>query len=368
VAPSVRTPNTDVAIILTASTLIYSLFGLNIRANLALPEISSVQLVPGSPLNQKRFIHENPIVEIHLALKPEGLAQPSSLDEELWYATEDRDQMGTAALRIWRTSDRRFLRLEYFDGTRFWLDILGSQIWATWPDSLTLEDTSTYLLGPVLGLLLRLRGVTCLHASAVSFGDFAVAFIGSEGAGKSTTAAALAQQGCGIITDDVVALAETDGVFYVHPAYPYLCLWPESVASIYGSADALPRFSPAYDKRCLSLERQGLNFEARTLPLKAIYILGERRSDPAPVIEPLADQSAILALVANTFATNVLDSAMRAEEFKTLGRLVPRIRIRKVFPHRDAARLPELCRAIREDVGGANDDGLRARLDTAGTE
>jgi hypothetical protein len=366
VVHSVRSVDTDV-LILTASNFVYSLFGLNICTNLALPEISLVQVNPGSPLNQKNLLHEIPSVEIHLSLKPAGLDQASSLNEELWYATEDQDAMGTEALRIWKTSDRRFLRLEYFDGTRFWLDIKGTQIWATWPDNLTLEDTSTYLLGPVLGLLQRLRGVTCLHASAVSFGDFAVAFIGSEGAGKSTTAAALAQQGCAIITDDVVALAETDNVFYVHPAYPYLCLWPESVASIYGSAEALPRFSPAYDKRCLSLERQGLRFEARTLPLKAIYVLEERRSDPAPVIEPLADQSALLALVANTFATNVLDSAMRAEEFKTLGRLVPRIRIRKVFPHRDVDRLPDLCRAIRKDVEGPNDE-LPGRLDTAGTE
>jgi hypothetical protein len=363
---SARSLHTDV-LILSASNFIYSLFGLNIRTNLALPEISLVQLIPGGPVSQKNVLHEIPSVEIHLAMKPAGLDRIPSHDEELWYATEDRDQIGTAALRIWKTSDRRFLRLEYFDGTRFWLNIQGTQIWATWPDSLTLGDTSTYLLGPVLGLLLRLLGVTCLHASAVSFGDFAVAFIGSEGAGKSTTAAALAQQGCAIITDDVVALAETDGVFYVHPAYPYLCLWPESVASIYGSAEALPRFIPAYDKRCLSLERQGLRFEARTLPLKAIYILEERRSDPAPVIEPLADQSALLTLVANSFATNVLDRAMRAEEFKTLGRLVPRTRMRKVFPHQDVDRLPDLCRAIREDVERQNDE-LSGRSDIAGTE
>jgi hypothetical protein len=351
---SVRSRYADVEI-LTASNFAYSLFGLNIYTNLPLPEISLVQITPGSPLSRKGLPHETPAVEIHLAMFPDDLERLPNLAEELWYVTEDQDQIGTSALKIWKTSSGRFLRLEYFDGTKFWLDIQGEHIWATWPDNLTLEDTSTYLLGPVLGLLLRLRGVTCLHASAVSFGNYAVAFIGSEGAGKSTTAAALAQQGCAIITDDVVALAEADGVFHVHPAYPYVCLWPESVASIYGSADALPRFSPSYDKRCLSLARQGLRFETRTLPLKAIYILSERRPDPAPVIEPLAAQSAILALVANTFATNVLDRAMRAEEFKTLGRLVPHTRIRKVFPHQDASRLPDLCRAIREDVSGAED-------------
>jgi len=356
VVTHVRSRYADVST-LTASNFAYSLFGLTIYANLPLPEISLVQLTAGSSLSQKSLPREFPsVVEIHLAAVPEGLEHTPSSGEELWYATVDQDQIGTSALKIWKTSSGRFLRLEYFDGTRFWLDIQGKHIWATWPDNLTLEDTSTYLLGPVLGLLLRLRGVTCLHASAVSFDDYAVAFIGSEGAGKSTTAAALAQQGCAIITDDVVALAEADGVFYVHPAYPYVSLWPESVASIYGSADALPRFSPSYDKRCLSLARQGLRFESRTLRLKAIYILGERRPDPAPVIEALASQSAILALVANTFATNVLDRAMRAEEFKTLGRLVPRTSIRKVFPHRDSGRLPDLCQAIRKDVEGAIDE------------
>jgi len=92
-------------------------------------------------------------------------------------------------------------------------------------NNLTTEDAATYLLGPVLGLLLRLRGVTCLHASAVALADRAIAFVGSEGAGKSTTAALLARKGLAIISDDVVALVERDALFTFIPAYPYLSLW-----------------------------------------------------------------------------------------------------------------------------------------------
>ena len=192
----------------------------------------------------------------------------------------------------------------------------GTEVWATWPENLAIEDTATYLVGPVLGLLLRLRGVTCLHASAVAFGEKAVAFVGSEGAGKSTTAAALARRGHAVLSDDVVALAERDGSFFVHPAYPYLCLWPESVQSLYGSAEALPQFSANYEKRCLSLGKQELRFEERRLPLSAIYILGERRGDPAPLVEELTPQKAFLALVANTFATNTLDSGCAQKNLK----------------------------------------------------
>jgi hypothetical protein len=188
----------------------------------------------------------------------------------------------------------------------------------------------------------------------VVFGGQAVAFVGSEGAGKSTTAAALALRGHAILSDDVVALAERDGSFFVHPAYPYLCLWPESVESIYGSADALPRFSANYDKRCLSLGKQELSFEERTLPLAAIYILGERRGYPAPLVEQIAPREAFLSLVTNTFATNILDSAMRAKEFETLGRLVPRVTIRQLSAHEDASRIPDLCQQICNDVQSLN--------------
>ena len=117
----------------------------------------------------------------------------------------------------------------------------------------------------------------CLHASAVAFGQQAVAFVGAEGAGKSTTAAALALRGHAILSDDVVALAEHDGSFFVAPAYPYLSLWPEAVQCIYGSPEALPRFSSNYDKRCLSLEKQELHFEERSLPLATIYVLAKLR-------------------------------------------------------------------------------------------
>ena len=125
----------------------------------------------------------------------------------------------------------------------------------------------------VLGLLLRLRGVTCLHASAVALADHAIAFVGSEGAGKSTTAALMARKGCAVISDDVVALVERNGSFYVYPAYPYLCLWPDSVTMVYGPDKQLPSFSPNWDKRLLSLTGNDLRFEAQALPLGAILSL-----------------------------------------------------------------------------------------------
>jgi hypothetical protein len=332
---------------LTAVNFTYAVFGLVLHSELPIP-----QLTPAGPENETALLQSSldSVVAIHLNASPHRDATNAFAPEELSYASAYKDAAGNPALRIWKSADSRFLRLAYFDGTQFWLEHEGREIWATWPVNLTIEDTATYLLGPVLGLLLRLRGVTCLHASAVAFGEAAVAFVGSEGAGKSTTAAALAQSGHALLSDDVVALAESNGSFFVHPAYPYLCLWPESVETLFGSTDALPKFSANYEKRCLSLGKQELRFAERALPLAAIYILGDRRGDPAPLVEELVPQRAFLALVANTFATNALDSDMRAKEFETLARLAPTVPIRVLCAHQDASRLKDLCELLNAEA------------------
>lgn len=321
----------------------YAVFGLTLQSNQQIPELAlATQPDVG------------PAVNIHLSVSPPRTRiHPSDL-EILKYTSPYSDEAGNPTLRMWSIGAGEFCRLEYADGTQFWLNREGTEVWATWPENSTIEDTATYLLGPVLGRLLRLRGVTCLHASAVAFGEQAVAFVGPGGAGKSTTAAALALRGHAILSDDVVALAERDASFYVHPAYPYLCLWPESVQTIYGSADALPQLSANYEKRCLSLGKQELPFEERPLLLAAIYILGERRGDPAPILEDIQPQQAFLSLVANTFGTNVVDGSMRAKEFETLGRLVPRVTIRRLCAHQDPNRLPELCQRICDDLQSVN--------------
>jgi hypothetical protein len=326
----------------------YSVFGLSLRSNLPIPELTPVHPEHDPGLLQSSH---DIAVAIYLDRSPQTGAAIQSLEpEELSYASAYKDEAGNPALTIWKTANSRYLRLAYFDGTQFWLDRKGREVWATWPSSLEIEDTATYLLGPVLGVLLRLRGVTCLHASAVAFGDKAVAFVGAEGAGKSTTAAALAQRGHAILSDDVVTLAEHNGSFFVHPAYPYLCLWPESVESLYGSAEALPRFSANYEKRCLSLRKQVLRFEERALPLSAIYILGDRRGDPAPMVEELTPSRAFFSLVVNTFATNTLDSNMRAKEFEILARLAPNVPIRTLCAHENVGRLADLCDLLRDET------------------
>ncbi|MDP9146712.1 MAG: serine/threonine protein kinase [Acidobacteriota bacterium] len=239
----------------------------------------------------------------------------------------------------------------YADGVEFWLDQDCSTLWANWPASNSIEDTISYLVGPVLGLVLRLRGLVCLHASAVNIEDRAVVFVGPEGAGKSTTAAAFARQGFPLVSDDIVALVERDHEFQVLPAYPRINLWPDSVLMLFGAPDALPLITPAWDKRCLKVgETAGTRFQEGSLPLGAIYIFGDVMANSKQYVETIRQKTALMMLIGNTYATNFLDANQRADEFAILSRVVGATQVRIVNPRREGMGLESLCRAIRDDL------------------
>jgi len=325
----------------------YSAYGLFLRSNLDIPGLGALD---SSGMR--------PDVEVHFGNPPPLVGTSSDDGSSLVYASAITTDGGEPMLRIWKTA-RGFLRMDYFDGVQFWLEETGKTIWAAWPATLQIEDAATYLLGPVLGWVLRLRGVTCLHASAVAIGGAAAAFVGWAGAGKSTTAATLARRGHAVITDDIVALVEKDGAFVAMPAYPYLCLLPDAVKLLYGSDEALPVFSPSWDKRRLQLSENRLEFERQPLPLGSIFLLGERSTEPdAPFIEEVAPTEALLALVANSYATNLLDREMRKNEFEVLGRLVNRIPVRRLRAHKESSRIEALCDLIEK---ACTDVSLRAR-------
>jgi hypothetical protein len=294
---------------------------------------------------------DSPDVELNLGclLDPFAAAH-SNHAESVVYTSAYTGTSGTPALRIFQQQKHGLFRLVYFDGMQFWMDRHGTKLWASWPSESSAEEAATYILGPVLGLLLRFRGITCLHASAVAIGGSAISFVGAEGAGKSTTAAAFARAGFAAVSDDVVALVERDGDFFVSPSYPHLCLWPESVEMLYGTTDALPPFVSNWEKRRLSVANGGARFEDSTLPLRAIYLLDEIRGEPGPYVEAVTGQTGLLSLVANSFATNMLDSELRASEFRTLSSLVGKVPLRRLFTNKGHLAPTDLCQAVLHDL------------------
>lgn len=268
--------------------------------------------------------------------------------KQVWFVRPNEQPGVDPRLIVWRLRD--YFHLRYADGTQFVVDKAGTRVWATWPtDTLTLEDTATYLLGPVMGFVLLLRGCISLHACAVAVDDRAIALVGPAGSGKSTTAAAFAERGYAILAEDVVTLADRGAEFLVQPGYPSIRLWPSSVEALYGTAATLPRLTPTWDKRYLDLTQEQYEFQQQPLPLAAIYLLGERQDDRAPVVREVVSTERLISLVGNTYATYLMDKTMRAREFEILNRVLKSVPIKRVTPHSDPARIGELCQTIVED-------------------
>ena len=282
-------------------------------------------------------------------LPEEVLALPSDGSSN-YYESPSLDERGNPGLRVTLLAESGYYKFTYSDGTIVLVSLDGSTVWATVPADATIEDTATYLLGPVLGFVLRLRGVTSLHASAIAVDGCAIAFVGPSESGKSSTAAAFARLGYPVMTDDVLALSDQGNRFLVQPAYPRVRLWAESVSALFGSTDALPLITPNWDKRYLDLNGAGGLFQHEMLPLAAIYFLG-RRSDAAgmPRVEAVSPRIGLMTLVSDTSTNYLLDVPRRAQEFEVLGRLVANVPLRKLTPSADISRISALCEAVIDD-------------------
>jgi len=289
-------------------------------------------------------------VRVALGPLPEDLDRLSAAPSRPFYVGEEIDDNGTPAIRVSRLDDGAYYGIAYADGTRIVIDARGAAIWASAPASASIEDTATYVLGPALGFTLRLRGVTCLHASAVAIGGGAVAFVGASGAGKSSVAAAFARAGYPILTDDVLALADRGERFEAQPAYPRVRLWPEAAAALFGSADALPRITSGWDKRYLALGSSRHRFQSDPLPIVAIYLLAPRGAGPTRVREISNRKSALMALVPETYSARLLDRDSRATEFELLGRLVRHVPVRRLAVCDDLDRIGEICDIVSREV------------------
>jgi len=201
-----------------------------------------------------------------------------------------------------------------------------------------------YVLGPALATLLRQRGLLVLHASAVSVGGEAIAFLGGPGWGKSTTAAALHARGHGVLADDIVAVAPTAGGPVVLPGFPRLKLWPDASRAIGEAPERLPRVHPSLEKREFRATR---GFSREPLPLRCLYVLGEGDELEA---EPLTRQQALVELLRHSYGARVLHGVKTDSHFRQSASLASCVPVSRLRNRRSLATLTDVARFIEEDL------------------
>lgn len=307
--------------------------------------VETDRAIPGLPVADEGG---EPELRVWMGSVPKEIFPPRAA-EEPWYVSP-RTTLNEEPTVVVHRLDGGAFRLRYADGCTYHVDAAGARVACTWPAHFTVEDAATYLLGPVFGLVLRLRGTPSLHASAVALDGVAVALVGAAGTGKSSTAAAMAARGHALLADDVLPLRVDGGRIAAQPAYPCLRLWPDMVAPLYGPGAELPPLTPNWDKRGLRLDEA---FHPHPLPLGAVYVLCGREAGPrAPRLEPMDAMEAALVLVSNGYVGWFPDRAAQARELEVLGRAARTVPAAWVTPSADLARLDALCAMIEADVRG----------------
>ena len=208
-----------------ASAWTYRVYGLHLVTNRPVPGLIASSR-PG-------------MGDVHVEFMGVGPRQEQPDAGTVLYASPGIAANGEPYLQVWKHEqcEQTHLGIQYTDGSGYATFVVnrdGSRVRVTWTEMIPFQDVITYFLGPVLGCILRLRRITCLHAGVVAVGEQAFAIIGPKGAGKSATVAVLAQGGHAVLSDDIAPLVEDDGAFLVQPGYPRLRLWPSAIEALPG--------------------------------------------------------------------------------------------------------------------------------------
>jgi hypothetical protein len=314
----------------------YSAFGLCLESNCPLQG-----LAPGE---------RDGVPDLFIDVQGGERFQPAP-SETTYYVSDWLDHgSGEPGLVIYRSIEDGSYIFRYAEGVEFQIAADSARIGARFASHSSLVDMTSFLTGPVLGFVLRMRGVIALHACAIDVGGRAIMLVGDAFAGKSTTAVMFARMGCAILTEDVAPLCVERGAIAVQSGCTEVALRPQAVEYLFGSADALPRFSDNWEKRRLDLAQTGA-FSHRSLPIAAIYVLTNHDSVPdAPCVRPMSSGEAMVELLANIYANRLFHHELRLRELDMVHRVARTIPVKEGVTGGWSRPVERFCEVVLGDV------------------
>lgn len=212
-----------------------------------------------------------------------------------------------------------------------------------------LEYAPTLVVGFVLGYLLYLRGVLCLHGSVLERGGQAFAVLGEGGAGKSTVAAALVRRGAVLLSDDLVVISRMAQCVRVEPGCASIRLDSTAAERVIGLGSDLPRV-PYLDKLSWDfsgrLDAPDARYCLRSTPLSEMYVLqnGDGIGEAAigPVLPPT---DALRYLIATWYPPSHL-RLLSQDRLSDLGALAAAVPLRLIHYPKSWDQLSRLSEQV----------------------
>jgi hypothetical protein len=218
------------------------------------------------------------------------------------------------------------------------------------------EALLAYLLVDALSFSMVRLGWEPLHATAVSTGCGAAAFLGESGDGKSTLAALFVRDGSRLITDDMLILTAPHERFLAQPGPPRIKLYRDLAARILGAGDRGVPMNAATDKLIIPLDESQMVGEAQ--PVDALYLIHDERhdrTDRAPAIAQLSPSEALPRVLAAAAGHCPSDPARIRRQFAFITQLVQRVPVKTLTYRRNQDDMDVLRDAILADLARAAD-------------
>ncbi|NNK33918.1 MAG: hypothetical protein HKP02_12380 [Xanthomonadales bacterium] len=272
---------------------------------------------------------------------------------------EELDDRGFEWFHAWKAESGRVVMsvarrgetylLDCLGQARFFMDFSAGDISALPLGDCPDHSLAHLLLDQALPRAVSHAGKAVVHASAVVLEDGrAVAFAGPTGRGKSTLAMAFHQQGHTLITDDCLLLQEREGVLSAVSAYPSLRLWADS-ADYLGAHDGRLVDMAHYSSKKQWLAAESAKSNANeAFELAGLFLLEEPAEEESGAvrIEPARGKAALLALIEDSFALDVVDHHSIRRTFAIAGRVARAASIFRLSYPRDYRKLSQVIANI----------------------
>jgi hypothetical protein len=202
------------------------------------------------------------------------------------------------------------------------------------------------ILGPAIGILLHQLGRLVLHASTIKINDSGVAFMGHNGAGKSTTTISLMKNGYPLVADDISSIEFKNGIPLVYPGIPRIKLWPESF-ELWG--ENVESFLIHSESRKMSCHVD--NFHNEIVPLKHIYVI---ENSEKTYLGPISPHEALIELIKNSYSANIFQNSYQKASLGEYAKMVKNVSIKQLNIERSLDKISEMVDLVERDVKGNN--------------
>ncbi|MFM7022568.1 MAG: hypothetical protein ACKOXB_06280 [Flavobacteriales bacterium] len=211
------------------------------------------------------------------------------------------------------------------------------------------QDAERYILTFILGVLSFKKGFFPLHGGGVVYNGEAYLFTGYSGAGKSTTLAGLAQRGFQPLADDISNFFVENGKVYVHPCFPRLKLWKDSLQMLKNEGVGEYKLGSDIEKYLVPLQHE---FPKGPIPVKRIYLLQEDREDKI-FMRQVSGKEKLIKLKNNSYKPWMVKAfSLNQKHFSLMNEIVAKTEFREFHRPMDKKKIDEMYDFLINDIKG----------------